>query len=251
MKIQALTALFLGLMLAHTACAETPSTVVPVQNPLVDATGDTTDPNINVAVQFKGFVMQLNDTGTALEPSDRPCSINMTVMEEGDEHHMVAELTRAVHGQKIPAFELSTYYLADGNYVELRPDSGTFTPALIGILLKNDDQVVDVNKLREYEQNGELLRSMQIFFDQSADMDLLGEEVEELTHDGAISNLSDESIAILSDIQNSTVKIEHIGHYDTLNCGAFSIAAATVLHAFDFEAGDDNHDHDHDHDHDH
>lgn len=252
MSFQALTITLTSLLLINTACAETPNSAVAPK-----ATTDTEtaqETNELKALTFAGKVMRFNQTKGKFVPTKKACTMQMSVVEEDGGHHVVAQMVEAIHGQKSSAMELESYYLSidEDKYLETQPSSGDFVPALVAVALDDEDEIVDVNKLLEYEEEGHLVQSLQFHFQSEANLSDMIEEMEAIV-EAPNSQLTTKNLATLNNMEKSIIQIEHIGHIDAVNCGNFSLEDHTdmVTFNFKFEHSDDDHGDEDDHDHDH
>ncbi|MEM7647492.1 MAG: hypothetical protein AAF203_11320, partial [Pseudomonadota bacterium] len=192
----------------------------------------------------------------------------VSMMEEGEEdggheegehgHHMIAQIAEEIDGEKLPAIELEPYFfdISSENYVEKAPKNGQFIPTLIGMEIDEKAGELDINSLEKYMKDLTLVQSFHLEFNQGFDFEAMEEALEE-TIESEEKALSAKSLKTLDQMFYSTVRVEHIGHYDQVFCTQFKLDAQTALVEFDFEGheheeeGEKEEEHEHEHEHNH
>lgn len=240
--------LFISLVLfTNTACAEeAKSPVSPVSdrdnggNSATNNDDDTDDEHLEL--------MSLTYAGK--DSFGRSCLLYISAVEEehdGEHHHeYVAKLDYSIHGQTPldTIIDFHRYNLDTNTYYSIDSTEPNATPVLAAATLKDEDAEVDLNKLGEYEQNGELVQSLRADF-VDMDFDTFKEALDETLEDNAKFETNKST---LDQLENAVLKISHGGHYDAVACSNFSL---TEMKEVDFELDGEDHDGDHDHDHDH
>ncbi len=252
--------LFSLLFFANTACSETPSAVVGAVTPKSLTQFDL------AAVTYSGKTMVFDEDEQKLVPTKQPCTLQLSLLEEEMANHFIVQIAETIHGETLPALELDLYYrdLDNKTFVTEPPASGNFVPNLIGMIVDAED--VDVNLLSKYEKDVSLVQSAHLKFDKSTDLNSLQIELDGVMKSGTKS-LSSQNLNLLDQLQDATLRMQHIGHIDKLFCGAFQLDTETSLVTFDLEGGEhgeeghsleqeghehegEAHSHDHEHDHD-
>lgn len=229
-----------------TACAETPSAVVPTANygSATEAPHEEEESFKLTALKYSGsdFFGQQCDLYVSLVEEEHEA-------EESEEHHdarFIAKLDYQVHGNS-PAdifVDFYSYSLKEQVFYSIDEPTETTFPVLYSVTLKNGAEG-NPNESGHYEAEGELSQSFRLDFDKNLDVNAFVEALEESVEGGAVDAV------VLDQVKRVVLKVAHVGHYDPAACSDFSFAG--VEEAVSFEAGhhDDHEGDDHDHDHDH
>ena len=247
MLTKALKILVISTFLASSACAEDASSPV-APNKKNDEPVVAEEEHLELpSLLFKGK-----------DPFGSPCNLYISASEHEDEDEgsgdhghkhtleFFAKVDYSVHGESPLDTQVNFYrYSLDQN--KFFPEDSTepnTTPTLASIVLNDKNEKVDINKMTEYEQKGQLAQSLRIDF---SDMDIesFEESLEAVVEDD--STLSTHK-ATLDQMNRAVLKLSHNGHYDSVACSNFQLSGVENVE-FDINASHDDDDHDHGHDH--
>ena len=90
------------------------------------------------------------------------CHINLSLREEEGKSHLIAQMEERVHGQKTRAIELNPYYFHSESQTYGQVQTPDSVPTLVGAILKEGVENLDVNSLQEYVNSKSLIQSVEL-----------------------------------------------------------------------------------------
>lgn len=182
---------------------------------------------------------------SGLDFDDNPCDVFIT-FHDGK---WMMQSSLQVHGQKIPDVTLGEYDYdsASKNYGPLNASGIVNQATLATALLNNPALPVDLNKISDYRQSGDLAYAYRVDLSSNltfAEFEAFEDAMKEIEADATKYTTFENDIMVLSQVRYT---VGHLGHYDP---GACLNLTAQGVDEIEFipSAGGPSDDHDHDHD---